>query len=468
MPRAKQAEFQVNYIWMALAVAIFGGFALAGHLAFVMGFNRPLGDGFASFIQIHGHLQLVGWAGLFIIGISLHFLPRLSSVPISQPQWIPRLLWFIGIGLLLRFISHSLLPYLNNGFLFIFLSWVTAISGLFEWYGVLVYLALLAGTTFGMPKTDRKPPLMAVRPYFGMMMVGFLFYATIHAVLLLQMAWRGNVVVSQTWNEISIHIFMGLVLLPVAFGFSIRTFPLYLRLPFADWPVRRVAYVYLIGFLCQIWEILPINFLSHIERYISSIGMLVKAGAILYIVWKLDVLTRRQEPSIPHRDLRSLSDQQPKRRATPDHGAYGRFEWHIYAAYGWLVFGALAEMLIGGFGIFQIPLAISSDVIRHIYLFGFITNLIMGMGVRMVPGFLKKRCVASAKLIDGTFWLTNIAVVGRVVPLLLPLVLFDVPEVIDTIAQTAFGLSGILGLLATICLAINLWKTAHGMPAQPM
>ena len=465
MPKAKQAEFQVNYIWMALVVAIFGGFALAAHLCFVMGFDRSLGDGFASFIQIHGHLQLIGWAGLFIIGISLHVIPRLSSVPISQPQWIPRLLWLIGIGLLLRFISHSIFPYLDHDFFFILLSWITAASGLLEWYGLLIYLALLVGTIVSIPKADRKPPLMAVRPYFGMMMIGFLLYATIHAVLLLQMAWQGNVVVGQTWNEVSIHIFIGLVLLPVAFGFSIRMLPLYLRLPVPDWHVRRVAYVYLIGFLCQIQEMLPINFLSNLGGYISSVGVLVKAGTILYVVWKLDVLTRRQEPSIPHRDLQSSSGQQPKRKAIQEHGEYGRFGWHIYAAYGWLVFGALAEMLIGGFGILRLPLAISSDVVRHIYLLGFITNLIMGMAVRMVPGFLKKRRIASVKLIDGTFWLTNLAVVGRVVPLLVPLVLYDVSETMDTIAQAAFGLSGILGLLATICLAINLWKTAYDAPA---
>ena len=132
MPRVKQAEFQVGYVWMALGVAIFGGFALAGHLAFLIGFNRSLGDGFASHIQIHGHLQLIGWAGLFIIGISLHFISRLSSIPIAQPQWIPRLLWFIGIGLLLRFISHSILLYLNNGSFFILLSWITAASGFLE------------------------------------------------------------------------------------------------------------------------------------------------------------------------------------------------------------------------------------------------------------------------------------------------------------------------------------------------
>ncbi len=295
-------------------------------------------------------------------------------------------------------------------------------------------------------------------------MIGFLLYATIHTVLLLQMAWRGNVVVDQVWNDVSIQLFINLVLLPVAFGFSIRMFPLYLRLPPADWSVQRVGYACLIGVLCQIQEILPINFLSHIGEYISSVGMLMKAAIILYIVWKLDILTRIQEPSIVRRDSESSPERQPMRRAIPDHREFGRFEWHIYAAYGWLVFGALAEMLIGSFGIFRIPFAINSDLIWHIYLLGFITNLIMGMAVRMVPGFLKKRRVASAKLIDGTFWLINFAVVGRVLPLLLPLMLSDVPEIINTIAQAAFGLSGSLGLLATICLAINLWRTTHSVP----
>ena len=104
-------------------------------------------------------------------------------------------------------------------------------------------------------------------------------------------------------------------------------------------------------------------------------------------------------------------------------------------------------------------------MIRHIYLLGFIINLIMGIAVRMVPGTLKKHRVASTMLVDGTFWLINIAAVGRGMPLLLPL-LFDAPAIIDTIAQSLFGLSGILGLLATVCPAINLWKTVRGMSTQ--
>lgn len=75
----------------------------------------------------------------------------------------------------------------------------------------------------------------------------------------------------------------------------------------------------------------------------------------------------------------------------------------------WLVFGAFLEMLIGGSTLFGHSLPISTDVVRHTYLLGFITNLILGMSVRMVPGFMRKRQVASAKLVDATFWLGNIA-----------------------------------------------------------
>ena len=464
MARVEQAEFALGYVWVALVVAIFGGFALAGHLAFLIGFNRPLGVGFASFIQIHGHLQLVGWTGLFIVGISLHFIPRLSSVPIAHPDWLPRLPWLIGLGLLLRYMCHSVLPYLNDGYLFLILSWLTALSGFFELYGVLIYLSLIVSTIFGMATGARIRPLLQVRPYIGMMMIGFLLYSTIHAVLLLQMARRGDVVVSQTWNEVTIHIFIGLVLLPVAFGLSIRMFPLYLRLPTAEWRVRWVAYVYLIAFLCQTAEIVPINLFSQLSGYVFSLGMSVKAIAILYVVWKLDVLTHRQGRSIAHEDSPSSPDHRPRGRIRPDGNEFGRFKWHIYAAYGWLALGAFTELLNGGLGIFRVRFAVATDVTQHIYLLGFISNLIMGMAIRMVPGFVKKRRVASAKLIDASFWLINIATVGRVIPSLVPSALFDAGELIEPLSQAAFGLSGTLGLLATICFAINLWRTTHNAP----
>jgi len=239
--RIKQTKFAIGYVWVALTTAIIAGFSIGAHLTAVVGFGFPLGKGFYSFIQTHGHVQLVGWAGMFIIGVSLHFIPRLASTPISQPQWLQRILWLIATGLLLRSIGHAVLPYITESVFFLPVNWMVAGSGLVEWSGILIYLLLLIRTIRGLADAHRQPGLLSVRPYFGMMLAGWIIYASLNLILLIQMAQGKKLVVDQSWNEFAITMFIGLVLIPVAFAFSVRMFPLYLRLPAPDWPVRGTA-----------------------------------------------------------------------------------------------------------------------------------------------------------------------------------------------------------------------------------
>jgi uncharacterized protein involved in response to NO len=457
---AKQAEFRGDYIWVALTAAVFAGFAIGAHLSFVIGFDFPLGRGFYSFIQTHGHVQLVGWVGLFIIGISLHFIPRLAGIPIPQPKWMDRVLWLIAGGLLLRSIGHSVVPYLAEGASFSFLSWLIAGSGLMEWLGILIYLALLAGI-FRQVKSMR-PALIQVAPFFFMILSGWVIYLSINLVLLIQMAWREAVVVDQAWNEFAIQAFIGLVLLPVVFAFSIRMFPLYLRLPAPEWPVRGTAFAYLFAVSLQLIPTLP-PFQSAAPEFsilLSSVGVILKGVVILWFVWQLDLLTRRRLPWTVNRILQPGPDRHPTRPGLPDYGEFGRFERLVYSAYVWLLLGVLFEMLSGVSAIFGFSLAHSSDAARHIYLLGFITNLIFGMSVRMIPGFVGKRKIASTKLVDATFWLGNTAAVFRVLPLILPSVSFEAVPGTIRVAQTTFAFSGIVGMVAVLCLTINLWKTA--------
>ena len=461
--KPRQAQFQISYIWVALAAAIFGGFALAAHLSFVIGYNFPLGTGFATYIQLHGHIQLIGWAGLFIVGISLHFIPRLAGAPVAGPEWIARLPWLIGGGILLRFVCHPLLPYFSAGATFTTLSWLVVASGAVQWYGILIYATLLIATVVGMPKRSRRSPLIAVRPFFGMMIAGFLVYTSLNLIGLIQMALSGGVAIDQGLNEVAIQVFIDLTLLPVAFAFSIRMFPLYLRLPAATWPVRRIAYLYLLSFCLSRVSILPID-LGQIVVYVANAGVLLRGGVILWMVWKLDILTRMRKPWTAHRTLQPAPDRRPTRPKIPDYGEFGRFERLIYAAYTWLVLGAFLEMLISGVALFGHTILISIDVPRHTYMLGFITNLILGMSVRMIPGFMKKRRLASTKLVDATFWLMNIATVGRLLPLILPSAVFEVNSA-AVASESAFALSGALGLSAVICLAVNLWATVRTQKA---
>ncbi len=458
----QHAEFHSGYIWAALTAASVAGFAIGAYLAFVIGYGAPIGRGFYSLIQTHGHVQLVGWAGLLIMGISLHFIPRLASVPLPRARWIDRILWLMATGLFLRALGQTVLPSLAGSPMFVLLSWLVAASGALEWCGIFLYVSLMIGIMRGSVNASMLPALRAVRPYLGMMMVGWVLYACLNLLLLLHMALRSNMVVDLAWNEFAVQIFIGLVLLPVAFALSVRLFPLYLALAAPGWPVQGTASAYLLSVSLQVVPTTPslVGLADETARSLVGLGSLLKGSVILWFVWQLDLLTRRRPIGRHARFLQTGPDRPPTRPGLPDYGEFGRFERLVYASYTWLVLAAFVELLRGAAALLGYSMPIGTDALRHMYLLGFITHLIFGASVRMLPGFLKKKRVASAPLVDATFWCGSTAVVCRVVPLLLPSWLFDAFPASAVLAQTAFAVSGVIGWGAVLCLATNLWQTA--------
>lgn len=464
VPLGRQhAEFQAGFLWVALAAAIFGGFAIGGHLSFAIGFGFPLGAPFPALVQAHGHAQLIGWAGLFVMGVSLHFIPRLASVPLPHQGWVGAIPWLMGIGLLLRTFGQSALPYLGSSPAFTPLLWLVAGSGALEGAGVLVYLLLLVQTLRGAGDLAEQPAFAAVRPYFGMMVAGWLLYSGANLLLLLDMAHRGQTVVNQAWDEVAIQGFIDLTLLPVAMAHSVRLFPMFLALSAAFWPVRATAYAYLAGVGLQLLPAV-LHLLGMEAGWIRSLegaAAILKGGVILWFTWQLDVLTRRRPVERPARFLFSGPDRAPTRPGLPDYGEFGRFELLIYSAFAWLVLAAGCEVIQGGAVVAGSPPAFGAGAVRHMYLLGFVTLLIVGVAVRMLPGFMRKKAVAHPTLVEATFWLGNAAAAFRVLPLLLPSALLASVPAVGTLARRAFALSGMIGLAAVACLAVNLWLTAR-------
>lgn len=465
---ARQAAFQPGFVWAALAMALGAGFAIGAHLTFVLGFGFPVGQGFASFVQTHGHVQLVGWAGLMIMGISLHFIPRLTGVPLARPRWPGRILWLMVLGLGLRSIGQPVVPYLTGHFLFVPMTWLLAASGVLEWGGILLYVLLLVRTCCGARRAAQRPAPRAVQPYFGMMAAGWLLYGSLNLVLLVSMARTTGVVVHAAWNQVAIESFIGLVLLPVAFALSVRMLPLYLRLAVPDWPVRGTAYAYLVTFTAQILpDVPPVHALApQVAWFLTNLGMLLKGVVILWFVWQLDLLTRRRAPWTVRRQRHPGPERRPTRPGLPDYGEFGRFEGLVYAAYAWLVLAAGCESVAGLTALLGQSFFVSSATIRHMYVLGFVTLLILGMAVRMLPGFLHQRRVASPALVTATFWLGNAAVLCRVLPFLLPPIVLQRVPGSAVMARTAFAISGLLGLAAVGCLAVNLWRTARAQSSS--
>lgn len=458
----KHPTFQPGFIWAALAAALAAGLPLGTHLTFIMGFGFPPGRGFASFVQIHGHVQLVGWAGLFIMGSSLHFIPRLAGVSLIRPEWLSRILWLMVSGLVLRSLGQAVVPYLSERPVFAPVAWLGVAAGLLEWSGILGYVYLLVHTFCRVGDASQRPALLSVRPYFGMMITGWVVYACLNLVLLVHMALAQAVVLHQAWQQCAIQSFLGLVLLPAAFAFSVRMLPLYLRLAVPDWPVRGTAYAYLVALAMQVLPTAPplSELAPRVMSHLESLGMLLKGGIILWFVWQLDVLTHRRAPCTVHRQLHPGPERRPTRPGLPDYGEFGRFDRLVYAAYVWLVLAAFGEVIAGGAVLVGQHVFIGSHAIRHMYLLGFITLLICGMAVRMLPGFLHKRQVARPALVEATFWLGNAAAVCRVLWFALPPgVLQEVPGS-TWLARSAFAVSGLLGLAAVWCLAVNVWQTA--------
>lgn len=63
-----QAAVWPPFVRTAIALAITAGFGLGGT-------RWPAAE------QAHGHIQVFGWAGLMVLGVGFHFLPRLRGAP---------------------------------------------------------------------------------------------------------------------------------------------------------------------------------------------------------------------------------------------------------------------------------------------------------------------------------------------------------------------------------------------------
>ena len=454
------ASFDCRYIWVACAMALGAGFSIAGHLSFILGLSFRPGPGFTSFVQTHGHVQLVGWAGLFIMGISLHVMPRMAGVPLAHPHWRSWILWLVTWGLGLRIAGHSLVAYVLRSPGVEIVSGAVVLSGLLELVGIGLYIRLMCLTIGGVPGGEQRPALQSIRPYMRSMMCGWLLYAGLNVALLTAMIWQRQVAVTALWNDIAIRCFVGLVLLPVAFAFSVRFLPLYLRLTAPTWPVQHVAYVYLLGWCLEVTGLIPPVqvLIPQGSEALMQAGQMVKGVGILWFVWRLGVLTRGHLAW-----LGPASSRRPRgaRQANASDHAFGVFDGIIVSAYIWLAIAAGYELLSGVMWWVGSDVSISHDAVRHVYLMGFVTLLMLGVAVRMLPGLMHARHVANPGLVGATLWLGNAAVVGRVVLVGLPGPIWQaLPMWAVQGARIAFAWSGILGLAAVMCLTLNLWRTA--------
>jgi uncharacterized protein involved in response to NO len=441
-----QRHVHEPFVLAALAIALTAGFGYAAIIVAAFAFRWQMGTWWIAMVQAHGHAQLFGWTGLFIVGTALLFLPRLRGTILARIELASWCLASLVAGIVLRALTQPLGTVIPQGSSFDALGrFGTMLSGVLETIGVALFSVMIVASFRRARPIVGDAPILPVRPFLAIAFVSLLAATLLNLFLSISTALSPTAFVFPTMLDTALTMLMihGFVL-PITIVMAVRTLPLFMRL--APPPKRSLLPLSIIYVIALVLRLLEQPFFSPLGQISEGIGLLV-------FIWQLDVLLRRKSPWTTTRTPpppNYVETRKPTRPGYPDYGEFGRFELLILSSYAWLVFACIAMIIDGTSHILGLPAQLNPDIERHALTVGFITLLIFGMAQRMLPGFSAKSRVSSPRLVLATFWLGNLAALTRVIPLFAP----------DAIGMNiALGMSGAIGWFAVACLAVNMWYT---------
>lgn len=153
------------FVWSAIGLALIAGFGLGGVLFAAPALGLPVGVWVAAAAQVHGHIQLFGWAGLMVLGVGLHFLPRLRGRPLARPRHGHTAVVLLVAGLVLRSVAQPLVTLNSQTVMSTLLRAALGLSGVLELAGATLVVGLLLVTARGAPPLRTRPGFLQVSPF---------------------------------------------------------------------------------------------------------------------------------------------------------------------------------------------------------------------------------------------------------------------------------------------------------------
>ena len=432
--------FVMGFIHTALLSALLIGFASASYMASHLGFDLPISAIWPAIAQVHGHTQLAGWLGLFIMGVSLHVLPRLSGVPLVFPAGV-HVVWVAMAGSLIwRAVAQPLLmagvggPFVVAGML---------MAGSAQVVAVLMYVGLLLGTLRASridPTTH--PKIGPLRPLFLLSLTSWLLFGLTMGSSTISAGLDQAGLLNLDRHLWASDLFIAGVLIPVAFAFSLRLFPLYLRIEAATWNPMAFTLVYTLTTAFEFGARGPwAAWFGSLAADMAAVASLLRSTLLLLFIFGLGL----------HRQRVPLGKWNPEEHGD---GRYGPTRPLVLAAYAFLAVGALLQAVAAGGSLMGAEPWLQPAGARHAFVAGFGTLLILGIAPRMVAGFLMVRGPARPRLVAPTLWLAAPAAAIATLHLALPV------TVVWPLRGVLFALAGPLLWIAVMVLAFNLWSTA--------
>lgn len=422
------------FVQLSLAFALSGGFLVGGVLFAARSLGTPAGSWWNAAAQAHGHVQLIGWAGLMVFGVGFHFLPRLRGMPLASPNLTRPVLALLAGGLLLRVLIQPALAASATGSIHGTLATLLVLSGLGELAGATLAIAILVRTLRQRAVQKKRSEQGPVFAFFLVAFASFWLTLAANAVGLFLAIGDASTVMPAGMDSLTVGLSLFGFLIPVAVAMSSRTFPLY----FQTFPPKNRL---LVGGLAVLVAGLILRLAGDLGGgpLAGGLGRIALAAAIILFTIGLGIFAKRRP--LPRKTVRPLTDP---------------LQLHAITAYGWLLLAAGVLVLVGLRMIGLPAPTLTPDAERHAIGAGFITILILGVGAHLLPGFAR-RPLRSRSLAWGTLLLGNLAALLRVVPVLAP------SHGFGSIPAAVLASAGLVGCVAIALFAVNI----HGARTRP-
>lgn len=412
-PRATPSV--VIFTASALAIALTAGFGLGVWLllartAGVSTFGVP----WPVLVQLHGTIQLFGFAALFVMGVALHVLPRFRGA--TPPPRIVTWVAFCGTvgAVAVRAVAQPSMD-LPGRDLFLTLSSILLVSATSA-FAVGALLALRSGSN-----PHRSDELVMAAGILAAPIGATLVAVSIPlsgAPLLIEPSAEDRAVWAMLLGSLSTIVFGVWARLAPGFAASPPALASRLLPAAALWIVGAAGLVVNVPFA----------------------GLPLAVG-VCAVTWALGVF----KPTIARQRL-------------PAHARATLLA--VRSAFVWALVGAallaLYELRAAVIGADASYLEISAA--RHSIALGFVTIMIYGVAARALPSFTDRR-LWSLRLQLVTIALANAGVALRVAP--------QAIGAEGAMANGIVGLSGVLAYVALVTFAINMLQTARGPSSSP-
>ena len=373
----------------------------------------------AAWIQAHGHAQMLGWIGTFILGIGFYSLPKMAgqSTRFASSGWLAWGLWTSG----------ALLRWFAGVYLWHWKALLPA-SALLELGGFLIFLqSSMKSHRPGMQgPSGKKLQVWIVAVLAGT--AGLLASLLMNLGAAFYVSWTGTDPAFPAPLESRLLFWLAYgFIVPTIWGFSARWLPVFLGLK----PVRESL----------LRAALIVDFAAVLAAQVGWFKVapwLVALAAIL--------------------SVQAFGLAGPAERPAKTLGVHPSFPWFVRVAYGWLI----VATAIGIAAAYYDRANGWTGAGRHALTVGFISTMVFSVGQRILPAFGGMKVLYSPRLMLTCLLLLNLGCTLRVTSEILAYEGYWPP------AWNVLPYSAVLELMAVTIFAANLVLTFQQPPAHQM